>query len=117
MIKEDTKQLRANKKLARKLKMPAGTQVTSLSARWYKRGGYLGAKVIERVLTVAEKCGFKKEPLRHFNSPDGSVVGSSDGLFNKAGDKLTTVRSYGVTKHDNWFSITVEFHQPVKAPA
>lgn len=94
------------KKLARTLKMPSGTRVGTVQMGWSKRGGHVGAKTIQRVREHIVKLGFV--PYDHRTSSDATGDRVRHGSVYACANVTVTFSSfYGVTAHENQFSITV----------
>jgi hypothetical protein len=107
----------AFKKLAKQVKMPAGTKMSCFqgkcTASWYKRGGHGPAKQVDAARAAAEAAGFKGSSSTGGN-PDGSTIYHSNDLVHPNGATLSTSKSYGGTKADNRFSITLSWKMPAE---
>lgn len=80
--------------------------------KWFKRGGHAGRKSIAKVTDKAIRLGFTRIQSGEQMIPDGSYVGYDDVYTKiyKNGSKviLKTASSYGVTNHENSFSIQLK---------
>lgn len=109
---------KAAKKLLKLIKFPSSKDTMLVGAvnkgdtecaQWTKRGGYAGAKTIDKCLDAAKAAGWKPEERQSSMSPDGSVASSNQTLVGPEGTKLSWCKSYGITKADNWFQLDVKF--------
>ena len=89
-----------------RLSIPEGTRWDPTRYEWRKRGGYADA-IFTKVYTGIKKNGFKEVGTDGFSSPDGSVVRNGD-QYVKGRWRLELSKSFGVTKSDNYFDITLE---------
>jgi len=98
------------KKLLKTLSFPVGgdVYVGESYAKWYKRHGHAGAKVIVRVLDAARAAGFAPVPDRDRVSADATGDRVARGTVVIKGDiTITADTFYGQTAYENNFTLTV----------
>jgi hypothetical protein len=74
--------------------------------RWSKRGGYAGAAMQDRMRDKLRAMGFVRTDPKNRMSPDGNVSSDTETWI-KTPVQVAFYSSYGVTKHDNSFSVTI----------
>jgi hypothetical protein len=91
--------------------MPSGIQKAYDGFIWHKRGGHAGTRMIQTSKDKFTKLGFSSGPFgsSQFQSPDGSVVGNDSVLFDKEGNRVEFIESYGVSQEYNRYSISLTF--------
>ncbi len=78
------------------------------NASYYKRGGYVGDKVIARTVEKLRKQGFVDIGHEPTNSPDGSYMGHQAALMHPDGHILTYSSNYGPEKSSNSFHMELK---------
>ena len=103
----DTKQF---KRLLKSIKFPGGSDAfvneRTGYAKWYKRHGHAGAKVIGRVIAAARAAGFTHVSAQVSTDATGDRANHGTVLVSD-GVSLTFNTFYGQTAYENHFTITV----------
>lgn len=100
-----------HKKIAKSIQFPGKSDVSSdkKTLTWNKRGGYAGQKTIKKVFDAAKAAGWKDKGTIPGASPSGSVMGTGTTYVDSKGNELYASQSYGITKADNSYFMTLKF--------